>query len=101
VFRQCAICHSIGPDAQNKIGLELNGLDARHSGIVPNYAYPDANKNSGIVWNETTFKEYIVNPQAKIPDTKMPFTGLKDPQQVNDLWDYLKQFNSDGSIKKN
>jgi cytochrome c len=99
VFHQCRICHSIGPNAQNKIGPELNGLDGRHSGTVANYSYSDANKNSGIVWNETTFKEYIVNPQAKIPGTKMPFAGLKDPQQVNDLWAYIKQFNADGSIK--
>jgi cytochrome c len=99
VFHQCQICHAIGPNAQNKIGPELNGLDGRHSGTVANYSYSDANKNSGIVWNETTFKEYIVNPQAKIPGTKMPFAGLKDPQQVNDLWAYIKQFNVDGSIK--
>jgi cytochrome c len=99
VFHQCMICHAIGPGAQNKIGPELNGLDGRHSGTVANYSYSDANKNSGIAWNETTFKEYIVNPQAKIPGTKMPFPGLKDPQQVNDLWAYIKQFNADGSIK--
>jgi cytochrome c len=99
VFHQCMICHAIGADAQNKIGPELNGLDGRHSGTVANYSYSDANKNSGIVWNETTFKEYIVNPQAKIPGTKMPFAGLKDPQQVTDLWAYIKQFNADGSIK--
>jgi cytochrome c len=99
VFHQCMICHAIGADAQNKIGPELNGLDGRHSGTVANYSYSDANKNSGIVWNETTFKEYIVNPQAKIPGTKMPFAGLKDPQQITDLWAYIKQFNADGSIK--
>ena len=67
--------------------------------MVANYSYSDANKNWGIDWNETTFKEYIVNSQSKIPDTKMPFAGLKDPQQVNDLWAYIKQFNADGSIK--
>jgi cytochrome c len=100
VFRQCAICHSIGPGAQNKIGPELNGLDGRHSAAVPNFNYSDADKNSGIVWGEATFKQYIANPQAMIPGTRMPFAGLKDPQQINDLWAYLKQFNADGSIKK-
>jgi cytochrome c2 len=29
----------------------------------------------------------------------MPFAGIKDSQQVNDLWAYIKQFNADGSIK--
>jgi len=99
VFHQCMICHAIGADAENRVGPELNGLDGRHSGTVADYAYSDANKNSGIVWNETTFKEYIADPQAKIPGTKMPFAGIKDPQKVNDLWAYIKRFNADGSIK--
>jgi len=99
VFKQCAICHAIGAGAQNKIGPELNGLDGRHSGSAVNYNYSDANKNSGIVWNETTFKQYIAKPQAMIPGTKMPFAGLKDPQQINDLWAYIAQFNANGGIK--
>jgi cytochrome c len=56
IFNVCLACHTIGPGAQNKIGPELNGLDGRHAGSVPNYSYSDANKNSGIVWNEETFK---------------------------------------------
>ena len=100
VFHQCAICHSIGADAKNKLGPELNGLNGRHSGTVPNFNYSDANKNSGIVWNEEAFKKYIADPQAAVPGTKMIFRGLKDPQQVNDLWAYIKQFNSEGSVDK-
>jgi cytochrome c len=100
VFKQCQICHSIGPGAQNKIGPELNGLDGRKAGTVANFAYSDANKNSGIVWNEAVFKEYIKDPKAKIPGTKMPFAGIKDEQQINDLWAYIKQFDASGNIKK-
>jgi cytochrome c len=99
VFMQCMICHAVGSGAQNKIGPELNGLDGRHSGSAQNYAYSNANKNSGIVWDESTFKQYIANPRAMIPGTKMPFAGLKDTQQINNLWAYLKQFNADGTIK--
>ncbi len=66
-FRKCLPCHSIGPGAQNKVGPEQNGLDGRKSGTVPGYSYSQANKNSGIVWSEATFKEYIVDPRAKIP----------------------------------
>jgi cytochrome c len=90
VFKQCAVCHKIGPGATNSIGPELNGLDGRHSGSVANYNYSDANKNSGIVWNEETFQEYIKDPKAKIPGTKMVFAGIKNEQQAKDLWAYLK-----------
>jgi cytochrome c len=100
VFNVCLVCHAIGPGAQNKIGPELNGLDGRKAGTVPNFDYSDANKNSGIVWNEETFEDYIKNPAAKIPDTKMTFAGVKNEQQVKDLWAYISQFDADGNIKK-
>jgi cytochrome c len=99
VFNLCLPCHSIGPGAQTKVGPELNGLDGRHSGSVPGFDYSDANKNSGIVWNEANFKKYIQNPQGVIPGTKMIFPGVKNEQQVNDLWAYLSQFAADGSKK--
>jgi cytochrome c len=75
VFNVCLVCHAIGPGAQNKIGPVLNGLDGRNAGTVANFDYSDANKNSGIVWNEATFADYIKNPAAKVPDTKMAFPG--------------------------
>jgi len=99
-FNKCLPCHSIGEDAQNKIGPVLNGLDGRHSGSVPDFAYSDANKNSGIVWNEANFKEYIRDPKAKVPGTKMIFAGIKNEQEINDLWAYVKQFDAQGNIKK-
>jgi cytochrome c len=98
-FNKCLPCHAIGPDAENKIGPELNGLDGRHSGTAPNYSYSDANKNSGIVWGEATFKEYIKDPAAMIPGTKMTFLGIKNDQEVSDLWAYVKQFDADGNTK--
>ena len=99
VFNICLACHSIGPGAQNKVGPELNGLDGRHSGTAPNFVYSDANKNSGIVWGEDRFKKYIQNPQGVVPGTKMIFPGIKNEQQVNDLWAYVSQFNADGTKK--
>jgi cytochrome c len=45
---------------------------------LPSYSYSDANKKSGIVWNEATFEEYIKDPKAKIPGTKMVFAGIKN-----------------------
>jgi len=99
-FKKCAICHSIGEGATNKIGPELNGLDGRKSGTVADFSYSDANKNSGITWNEANFKEYIKDPKAKIPDTKMIFAGIKNDKEVDDLWAYLKQFDAEGHVKK-
>jgi cytochrome c len=98
-FAKCKICHRIGEGAKSLVGPELNGLDGRKAGSVPDFNYSDANKNSGIVWNESTFKDYIKDPRAKIPKTKMVFPGIKDEKEQDDLWAYLKQFGPDGKKK--
>jgi cytochrome c len=98
-FKKCMPCHDIGPDAQNKVGPELNGLDGRKAGTADGYAYSDANKNSGITWNAQTFKDYITDPRAKIPGTKMFFPGIKTEKERDNLWAYLSQFKADGSTK--
>jgi cytochrome c len=98
-FNKCMACHSIGEGAKNKVGPELNGLDGRKAGTVPDYNYSDANKNSGITWNEANFKEYIKDPKAKVPGTKMVFAGIKSENEVNNLWAYVSKFDKDGKTK--
>ena len=99
-FNKCLACHAVGEGAKNKVGPELNGLNGRKSGSAPGYSYSDANKNSGLTWDEATFKDYIKDPKAKIPGTKMAFAGIKKESEINDLWAFLAQFGADGKIKQ-
>jgi cytochrome c len=99
VFRKCVPCHDVGEKAKNKVGPVLNGLEGRTSGSVPGFRYSDANKNSGIVWDEAQFLEYIKDPRAKIPGTKMVFVGIKKEEEARNLWAYLRQFGPDGKTK--
>ena len=96
VFAQCRACHQVGPAAKNAVGPVLNGLFGRKAGTVEGYNYSPANKNSGLTWDEATFRDYIKDPRAKIPGTKMVYAGLKDEQRINDLIAYLKQFDVQG-----
>ena len=96
-FKKCAPCHSIGPGAKNKVGPELNGINGRKSGSAPSFNYSDANKNSGITWNESVFLEYIKDPRGKVPGTKMVFPGIKNEPEAKSLWAYLAQFKADGT----
>jgi len=98
-FKKCLPCHRVGPDAKNLVGPVLNGLEGRKSGTIEGYNYTEANKNSGIVWDEKTFGEYITDPRAKIPGTKMVFAGIKSENERNALWAYLKQFDAKGEKK--
>ena len=60
---------------------------------------PIANKNSGITWNKDVFLEYIKDPKAKIPATKMVFAGIKNEKEAGDLWAYVSSFDKDGKTK--
>lgn len=97
VFNQCRTCHQIGPNAQNAVGPELNGVIGRKAGTVAKYSYSAANKNSGLTWDEPTFTTYIENPQKVVKGTKMTFAGVKDPAKVKDLIAYLKQYDASGT----
>lgn len=98
-FKKCLPCHSVGEGAKNKVGPAQNGLEGRKSGTIEGYNYTEANKNSGIIWNEETFSEYIKDPRAKIPGTKMVFAGIKNENEIKNLWAYLKQFDAEGKKK--
>jgi cytochrome c len=98
-YKKCAACHDVGPTAKNKVGPVLNGLDGRKSGTMANYNYSDANKSSGITWNEEVFLEYIKDPKAKIPNTKMVFAGIKNEAEAKSLWAFLKQYDAEGKTK--
>ncbi|MCU4178604.1 c-type cytochrome [Bosea sp. BH3] len=95
-WNKCRACHQVGETARNGVGPQLNGLFGRHSGAVEGYSYSVANKNSGITWDEAVFGEYIKDPKAKIPGTKMVFAGIKNEQEIKDLIAFLKRFSKDG-----
>jgi cytochrome c len=97
VFKKCQACHAVGEGAVNRVGPQLNGLFARAAGTAPDYDYSEANKNSGIVWTEEIFAEYIRNPRGYIPGTKMIFAGLKKDQEIDDIIAFLHQFKADGT----
>ena len=96
IFLKCKACHQIGETAKNAVGPVLNGVVGRHSGSIEGYNYSEANKNSGLTWDEATLKEYLKNPKAKVPGTKMIFPGLPNEADIDNVIAYLKQFDATG-----
>lgn len=95
-WAKCRVCHQIGENAKNAVGPQLNGLFGRKAGTVEGYNYTQQNKDSGITWDDAVFAEYIRDPRAKIPGTKMVFAGIKNEQEIKDLTAFIKQFGPDG-----
>jgi cytochrome c len=95
-FKVCRICHQVGENARNFVGPELNGVVGRKAGTIPGYTYSDANKNSGVTWDEATLTKYLHSPREIVPGTKMAFPGMMREDDVADVIAYLKQFGPDG-----
>jgi cytochrome c len=95
-FKQCASCHQVGVNAHGGFGPELNGLFGRRAGSTPDYAYSDAMKRSGIVWNERTLAAFLHDPGKLVPGTRMRFWGIGDDNEIIALQAYLRTWQKPG-----
>jgi cytochrome c len=89
VFATCAACHSEKPDA---IGPDLRGVYGRKSGSLEDFRYSNAMMRAKLTWNEDNLRAYIKDPQAKVPGNRMPFGGLQDQRDIDDVIAYLKTY---------
>jgi cytochrome c len=90
VFQNCAACHSDKPDA---IGPSLKGVYGRKSGALTDYRYSNAMLRANLIWDEANLRDYIKDPQAKVKGNRMPFGGLTDTKDIDDVIAYLKDYN--------
>ncbi len=88
-FAACRTCH-VFDEGVNRVGPSLHKIVGRKSGSVAGFSYSDANKNSGITWTPQVLFEYLKDPKAYVPGTKMAFPGVKDDQKRADLVAYLE-----------
>ena len=86
IFASCAACHSEKPDA---IGPDLKGIVGRKSAAIAGFRYSNAMRRANLVWTEANLKAYIADPQAKVPGNRMPFSGLHNPHDDDDVVAYL------------
>jgi cytochrome c len=87
VFETCKACHNDLPDA---LGPNLIGVFGRKAGSQPDFHYSNAMKNAGFVWTAANLKDYLTDPQAKVKGNRMPFSGLANPADLDDLIAYLE-----------
>jgi cytochrome c len=89
VFQNCAACHSDKPGA---IGPSLRCVVGRKSGSVEGFHYSDAMAHANLTWDEANLRDYIANPQAKVRGNRMPYGGLANAGDLDDLIAYLKDY---------
>src|SRR5712675_3430917 len=86
VYRACAACHTEKPDA---LGPSLKGVIGRKAGALEDYRYSNPMRRANLVWDETNLRQFLADPQGKVAGTRMPFGGLGDPRDIDDVVGYL------------
>jgi cytochrome c len=87
LFAPCAACHTDRTDA---LGPDLKGVFGRKSAAIEDFRYSNAMKRANLVWDEDNLRAYIHDPQAKVKGNRMPYGGMSDPKDVDDVVAYLK-----------
>ena len=90
LYQSCAACHSERPDA---LGPSLKGVVGRKSAALEDFRYSNPMKRANLVWDEGNLRDYIKDPQAKVKGNRMPYGGLTDAKDVDDIIAYLKTLN--------
>jgi cytochrome c len=54
------------------------------------FRYSAPMKRSAITWDETNLRAFVADPQGTVKGTRMPFDGLKNSIDAEDVVAYLR-----------
>jgi cytochrome c len=87
LYQACAACHTERPDA---LGPSLKGVFGRKAAALEDFRYSNPMKRANLVWDEDNLRAYIIDPQGKVKGNRMPYGGITNPKDVDDIVAYLK-----------
>ncbi len=87
LFQACAACH--GDKAEGNLGPDLTGAVGRKAGSRDDFRYSAAMMRAGFVWDEEHLRAFVHQPRQVVKGTRMPFEGLPNEADVDDVVAYL------------
>jgi cytochrome c len=97
VAEKCKACHNLDNGGPNLTGPNLYGVEGRKPGTHAGFAYSSAMTGFGakhLAWTYDDLFDFVKNPQADIPGTKMTFVGLKKPEDRINVIAYLRNLSA-------
>lgn len=88
VFGKCKACHKI--DGKNTTGPHLDGVFGRKIASVEGFNFSGALSGIEGEWTIEHLNDFLTNPKAYAPGTKMSFAGLKSDDDRANLIAYLE-----------
>ncbi len=86
LFEACAACHNDRPDAT---GPSLKAIVGRKAAARDDFRYSPAMQRAGFDWTPANLKDYLRDPQSKVKGNRMPFSGMANDADIDDLIAYL------------
>ncbi|MFC3230118.1 c-type cytochrome [Marinibaculum pumilum] len=88
--RKCAACHTFEQGGANKVGPNLWDVVGHETAHLDNFSYSDSLASLGATWSFEALDEFLADPKAYVPGTKMAFAGVKNPDRRADLIAYMR-----------
>ena len=94
VFNKCKSCHALGESAKHKIGPHLNGIFGKAAGQQPGFKKYSKSillaGENGLIWDNRNLTDFLISPKKKVRGTKMIFSGLKKPEDIEAVIYYIR-----------
>jgi cytochrome c len=88
VSNKCIACHAL-ETRHHGVGPSLVGLLGRPAGSLAGYNYSVAMRESGVTWDKSSLKQFLMGPQEFIKGTNMGISPLTE-SEATELISYLE-----------
>ena len=90
IAKRCEACHDWTKGGPNKIGPNLFGIIGRPKASHPGFDYSAAMKAKTGAWTYGELFDFLRQPGAVVPGTKMSFAGLPKVQDRLNVMAFLR-----------